>query len=84
MCAVADTYDELVCGFRAKRAMGIGKALQALQKKAGTQLDPELVERFTAVVRQEVQSRGLDPAPGPGLEAFHRLIEALQQDRGEI
>jgi putative two-component system response regulator len=84
MCAVADTYDELVCGFRAKKAMGIGKALQALQKKAGTQLDPELVDRFTAVVEQEVQSRGLDPAPGPGLEAFQQLIGALQQDRGDI
>ncbi len=84
MCAVADTYDELVCGFRAKKGIGIGKALQALQKKAGTQLDPDLVTRFTAVVEQEVQDRGLDPAPGPGLEAFHRLIDALQQDRGDI
>ncbi|MFZ3321998.1 MAG: HD domain-containing phosphohydrolase [Usitatibacter sp.] len=84
MCAVADTYDELVCGFRAKKGMGIGKALLALQKKAGTQLDPELVHCFTAVVMQEVQGRGLDPAPGPGLEAFQRLIAALQQDRGVI
>ncbi|HTS83464.1 MAG TPA: HD domain-containing phosphohydrolase [Usitatibacter sp.] len=84
MCAVADTYDELVCGFRAAKGMSMGKALQALKKKAGNQLDPELVHRFTTVVMREAHDRGIDPSLGPSLEAFQQLIDQLQQDRGYI
>ncbi|HEY2629059.1 MAG TPA: HD domain-containing phosphohydrolase [Usitatibacter sp.] len=84
MCAVADTYDELVCGFRGTLGMTMSRALEALQKKAGTQLDPELVDRFTSVVTQETQGHGIDPSLGPSFDAFQRLIDALQQDRGYI
>ena len=84
MCAVADTYDELVCGFRAAKGMSMSGALEALQKKAGTQLDPELVTRFISVVTQETQGHGIDPSLGPSLDAFQRLIDALRQDRGYI
>jgi putative two-component system response regulator len=84
MCAVADTYDELVCGFRAAKGMSMSNALEALHKKAGTQLDPELVDRFTTVVTQEMQGRGVDPSLDPSLDAFQRFIDALQQDRGYI
>jgi putative two-component system response regulator len=84
MCAVADTYDELVCGFRASRAMSMNGALQALRKRAGTQLDPDLVERFAAVVAEGAEVHGIDPGPGPGLEGFQQLIDTLEQDRGYI
>ena len=84
MCAVADTYDELVCGFRAAKGMSMSKALQALRKRAGTQLDPELVDRFATVVTEETESRGIDPTLGPSLEGFQELIDTLQQDRGYV
>ncbi len=84
MCAVADTYDELVCGFSGLNGMTMGTALEALQKKAGTQLDPELVDRFTSAVTQEMLGSGIGPSLGPGLDAFQRFIDSLQQDRGYI
>ena len=84
MCAVADAYDELVCGFRAPKGMSMAKAMQALKKMAGTQLDPELVHRFTTIVMREAHDRGIDPSLGPSLEAFQQLIDQLQQDRGYI
>jgi putative two-component system response regulator len=84
MCAVADTYDELVCGFRAPKGMSMKDALDALRSKAGTQLDPELVDRFISVVSDETASQGIDPALDTGLEGFQELIDTLQQDRGYV
>ncbi len=82
MCAVADAYDELVCGLGAHEPMGMGEALKSLSRAAGTGLDPELVRRFDSVVRTEASSYGIDPNAGCGLSDFQELIVLLQEDRG--
>ena len=84
MCAVADTYDELVCGFHGGSGLSMRDALDALRTLAGTQLDPELVERFVAVVLDETASCGVDPALCSSLEGFQELIDTLEQDRGYV
>lgn len=44
--AVADVFDAMMTGRRAKPGLPIGQAVPALRELAGSQLDPELVERF--------------------------------------
>jgi response regulator RpfG family c-di-GMP phosphodiesterase len=84
MCAVTDTYDELVSGFRGVPGSAMGKALQELRSMAGTRLDPELVERFEGVVRDASLNRGIDPDGETGMGEFQELVLALQEDRGYL
>ena len=84
MCAVTDTYDELVSGFRGTGGVPMGKALQDLRSMAGTRFDPELVERFETVVRDASLNRGIDPDGDTGMEEFQELVLALQEDRGYL
>ncbi|MDH5263789.1 MAG: HD domain-containing protein [Betaproteobacteria bacterium] len=82
MCAVADAYDEMVCGLGAHRAMTMNEALEALRRESGGQFDPDLVNRFEAVIRDETADRGIDPSTTAGLESFQELVNSLQEDRG--
>ncbi|TDA67749.1 MAG: diguanylate cyclase [Clostridia bacterium] len=50
--AVADAYDAMRAQRPYRRALGVGEALEELERCAGTQFDPQLVERFTEVVRE--------------------------------
>jgi len=84
MCAVADAYDELVCGFRGARGMAMGEALERLRAMAGSRLDPQLVESFEGVVRDASLNRGIDPDSGSGMEEFQEMVLALQEDRGYL
>ncbi len=84
MCAVADAYDELVSGFRGTGGMSMGRALHALKGMAGSRLDPDLVVRFDAAVRDESSNRGIDPDRDAGMEGFQELVTALHQDRGYL
>jgi putative two-component system response regulator len=83
-CAVADSYDELVCGIGAREAMPMGDALKHLSRMAGTRLDPDLVRRFDSLVREETHQYGIDPDRGAGLGDFQELIQLLQEDRGYL
>jgi putative two-component system response regulator len=84
MCAVADAYDELVCGFGGSSGMSMGRALHALKGMAGSRLDPDLVRHFDAAVRDESSNRGIDPDRDAGMEGFQELVTALHQDRGYL
>lgn len=82
LCAVADAYDEAVCGHGGRDPMSMGDALELLRRGSGTQFDPELVARFDALVRSETENLGIDPAEGTGLEGCQELILSLQEERG--
>jgi putative two-component system response regulator len=82
LCAIADAYDELVCGFTERGEMRMGEALTGLSQSAGTRLDPDLVRRFEAVVREEASTYGIDAEGCAGLEGFQELIGLLEEDRG--
>jgi len=84
MCAVADAYAEILCGFQNAGLPSMHDALAALAARAGTQLEPDLVDRFKSVVRAESAHRGIDIAKQTGITEFQGLIETLQEDRGFI
>lgn len=82
MCAVADAYDSMVCGLDGQRPISMGEALGELRRGAGGQFDPQLVERFESMIRDETADLGLDPSTAAGLESFQELVTSLQEDRG--
>ncbi len=84
LCAVADAYDAMVCGLENRPPMTMSDALGELRAEAGGQFDPELVDRFEAMIRGETADLGVDPAAVAGLERFQELVVTLQEDRGFI
>ncbi|MBL0141126.1 MAG: HD domain-containing protein [Betaproteobacteria bacterium] len=82
ICAVADAYDEMVCGLCGGPAITMDQALEKLQSGSGTRFDPELVTCFVSVIRDETADRGIDPSTTAGLESFQELVLSLQEDRG--
>jgi len=51
ICAIADAYDALITKRSYKQAMPLEKALQIIEKDAGTHFDPELAKLFVAMKR---------------------------------
>jgi putative two-component system response regulator len=84
MCAVADAYDSMVCGLDGRQAVSMNDALEELRREAGRQFDPELVDRFGAMIRDETADLGVDPGGVTGLESFQELVVSLHEDRGFI
>jgi putative two-component system response regulator len=84
MCAVADAYDMMVCGFGARAPKSMDEALGELRRHAGKQFDPELVRCFDHLIRTETEDRGMDLAASAGMESFQELILSLQEDRGFV
>jgi HD-GYP domain-containing protein (c-di-GMP phosphodiesterase class II) len=84
MCAIADAYDMMVCGFGGRTPLGMGAALEELRRQAGLQFDPELVSCFDALVKGELDGIGVDPSSEPGMEAFQELVLSLKEDRGFV
>lgn len=84
VCAVADTYDDLVCGTRGAPRRTMDGALEQMRAQAGRRLDPELVARFESMIRAESDDLGLDLSAGLGMENFQQLVSALQEDRGFV
>jgi HD-GYP domain-containing protein (c-di-GMP phosphodiesterase class II) len=82
LCAVADAYDSMVTARPWRAPMTMDAALSELKAAAGTQLDPELVEKFEIMIRRESDDIGIDPALEPGMNGFETLIDALTEDRG--
>jgi hypothetical protein len=60
------------------------EALAELRAESGGQFDPELVDRFDTFIRSETEDLGMDFASCPGMNEFHSLVNALQQDRGFV
>lgn len=84
ICAVADAYDSMVCGLDAGPAMTMDEALGELRRGAGNHFDPELVDAFASMIRDETADLGLDTATIAGLESFQELVTSLHDDRGFI
>ena len=82
MCAVADVYDTLVTDHPYRKAWSMERAFVELRRVAGTQLDPDLVRCFEAVIRRESANEGIAPSIDAGLGNFQQLISALTEDRG--
>ena len=82
MCAVADVYDSLVTDRPYRKAWSMERAFVELRRVAGTQLDPDLVRCFEAVIRRESANEGIAPSIDAGLGNFQQLISALTEDRG--
>jgi putative two-component system response regulator len=84
ICAIADAYDMMACGFGGRKPMSMEGALHELGREAGGQFDPGLVSSFDALVKGELEALGLDPSSGSGMEAFQELILSLKEDRGFV
>ena len=83
-CAVADAYDELVCGPHGAAPVTMDEALARLRAQAGRRFDPELVTAFESMIRAETDDLGLDRAADSSMDNFQQLVTALQEDRGFI
>ncbi len=84
VCAVADAYDAMVCGLGSRPARTMDEALEELRRQAGKQFDPDLVGCFDEMIRAETEELGMDLASNGGMENFHELVAALQEDRGFV
>jgi putative two-component system response regulator len=83
-CAVADAYDEMVCGLGRARPLSMDEALEALRRESGRRFDPELVGVFTELIRSQTEDLGMDLTSQTGMAEFHSLVAALQEDRGFV
>ena len=84
MCAIADAYDMMVCGYGSRKPRTMGEALDELQREAGRHFDPALVDDFEAMIRSESEGRGVDLSSSAGMEDFQELILSLKEDRGFV
>lgn len=84
MCAIADAYDMMVCGYGARKVRTMGEALDELRAEAGRQFDPDLVAAFEEMIRSESEGRGVDLSSSPGMEDFQELVLSLKEDRGFV
>ena len=84
MCAVADVYDSLVENASIDQNCSMNDAFSQLERAAGSQLDPQLVQCFIRAVRNEADNEGVSFVADDGLTCFHQLIAALSNGRNFI
>lgn len=84
LCAVADAYDMMVCGFGGRTPLSLEAALLELKRESGGQFDPQLVSCFDALVKGELEALGFDLTADTGMEAFRELVLSLKEDRGFV
>jgi HD-GYP domain-containing protein (c-di-GMP phosphodiesterase class II) len=56
--AVADAFEAMIAERPYRAPMGFEEALAELQKGAGTQFDPRVVEQFVRIVREKEKRAG--------------------------
>jgi putative two-component system response regulator len=83
-CAIADAYDEMLCGIDVRKPLSMQDALGEIRAESGGRFDPELVGCFDRFILTESEDLGVDFASSPGLEGFQSLVTALREDRGFV
>jgi putative nucleotidyltransferase with HDIG domain len=82
--AVVDTYDAITSDRPYRRARSYQVALTELERVAGTQLDPEIVQQFRCVPEVELRRlRELCKRVHPGLGLPADLLDKLAEPQGE-
>ena len=84
ICAIADAYDMMVCGYGSTPPRSMTEALAELERCAGTEFDPALVSCFHALILREAEDRGMDLGADSGLEGFQDLVLSLKENRGFV
>ena len=88
--AIADAYDSMTSDAAYRRRKSRTEAFEELRRCAGTQFDPELVERIVAVVRMRTGDRTEMPGVSSEIaldigKQIERLVAALDdQDVSEL
>jgi HD-GYP domain-containing protein (c-di-GMP phosphodiesterase class II) len=79
-----DTYDAITSDRPYRRARGHQTAVGELQRVAGTQLDPRIVEAFLAIPEVELRRlRELCKRVHPGLSLPADLLDSLAEPEPE-
>lgn len=82
--AVVDTYDAITSDRPYRRARGHQTAVGELQRVAGTQLDPRIVEAFLAIPEVELRRlREICKRVHPGLSLPADLLDSLAEPEPE-
>ena len=83
-CAIADAYDEMLCGYGSGKPRSMDEALGEIRAEGGGRFDPELVDCFDRFIRAESEDIGVDCATSPGMEGFTSLVHSLREDKGFV
>src|SRR5579864_344708 len=83
MLAICDAYDAMVSDRVYRKGRPPEQAMVELRRCAGTQFDPELVERFIAVQTQSPPPAPAQPVPGPG-EKLQSLGTRLHERQEQV
>ena len=84
ICAVADTFDALLCDDKRDTEASMLDALDALRSMSGTRLEPRLVDCFVTTLHNETRIEGIDIAAKNGLTSLHQFVESFSQSRNYI
>jgi putative two-component system response regulator len=84
ICAIADAYDMIVCGYGSTPPRSMTEALAELDRCAGREFDPQLVSCFHALILREAEDRGVDISSDSGFEGFQELVMSLKENRGFV
>ena len=88
--AIADAYDSMTSDAVYRKRKSRNEACEELRRCAGTQFDPELVERFISAVKLRVRDRAesvevsTDIALDIGFQIEHLVAALDDQDLGEL
>jgi putative two-component system response regulator len=84
ICAVADTFDALLCEAKLGSEPSMLDALDGLRGVSGTRLEPRLVNCFITTLQNETRIEGIDIGAKKGLTNLHQFVESFSQSRNYI
>jgi HD-GYP domain-containing protein (c-di-GMP phosphodiesterase class II) len=81
ICAIADAYDALTTKRSYKSAMSLEKALEIIEKDAGTHFDPDLAKVFVAMKRNGVGYKAMKSSKTTAVVAETKAEEGIRQGK---